>query len=70
MVQKAWILFKQPNEENTSINHFMLILCLQTASLLKLRLYCRCFLQILPQDNEILGWCPGPVLAHGEKVSL
>ena len=26
---------------------------------------------ILPQDIEILGWCStGPVLPHGEKVSL
>ena len=25
----------------------------------------------LPQDIEILGWCPvGPVLPHGEKVPL
>ena len=25
----------------------------------------------LPQDYEILGWCPaGPVLPHGEKVPL
>ena len=28
-------------------------------------------LKCLPQDIEILGWCPaGPVLPHGKKVPL